>query len=126
MHKITEFRHRRKAKLTELLGGRCVECGKTSNLDFDHIDPSTKEFTISGNNLNKNWDLVWKEAQKCQLLCKEHHNIKTSKESKARRPIRHGTEWMYTKYKCRCDLCIDEYAIVRKTYPSRKKKTDPL
>ena len=126
MHKITKFRHRRKAKLIELLGGKCVKCGSNQELDIDHIDPATKQFTLSGNNLNKKWDIVWAEAKKCQLLCKKHHKIKTSVESKKRRPPKHGTEWMYKKYKCRCTLCVEGFALIRKTYPSRKSKINPL
>jgi len=37
-----------------MLGGRCVRCGATEDLEFDHIDPSTKRFTISGG-LSKAW-----------------------------------------------------------------------
>jgi 5-methylcytosine-specific restriction endonuclease McrA len=31
----------RRARLIELLGGQCVRCGSTDELEFDHIDPET-------------------------------------------------------------------------------------
>lgn len=120
MHYITKFRQKRKSKIIEMLGGKCSRCDSTVKLEIDHIDPLTKSFTVSGNNLNKNWEAVLLEVGKCQLLCNSCHIEKTSEESKIRRPPQHGTQWMYKKYKCRCSLCIKEYAIKRKTYPSRK------
>jgi 5-methylcytosine-specific restriction endonuclease McrA len=124
MHYITEFRQKRKRKIINLLGEVCSQCGGVDSLEVDHIDPSTKSFTLSGNNLNKSWESILEELDKCQLLCNTCHTEKTSLESKIRRPVNHGTEWMYTKYKCRCSLCVDSYSIKRRSYPSRK--TIPL
>lgn len=54
----------------------CWVCGKTTGrLEFDHIDPSTKEFTIS---TYVSLERLWPEMEKCHVLCKEHHIIKTS------------------------------------------------
>lgn len=36
----------RRNKGLKLLGGVCVKCGTTENLQFDHIDPATKLFNI--------------------------------------------------------------------------------
>ena len=30
-----------------MLGGKCECCGSTFNLQFDHIDPTTKSFSIA-------------------------------------------------------------------------------
>ena len=32
--------HKRRKLLVEMLGGKCVDCGRTENLQFDHKDPS--------------------------------------------------------------------------------------
>ena len=37
---------RRKAAIDHL-GGKCVHCGTSHGLEFDHIDPLTKSFTIA-------------------------------------------------------------------------------
>lgn len=66
------------AKFKDLLGGVCVVCGTTERLEFDHIDPSTKLFDIA-----KGWaraeKIVLEELEKCQLLCKQHHDEKSYK-----------------------------------------------
>ena len=36
-------RDERRKILIERLGGKCVKCGTTENLQFDHIDPNTKK-----------------------------------------------------------------------------------
>jgi hypothetical protein len=39
---------RRKAEIIEYLGAQCATCGSAEGpFDFDHVDPSTKAFTIS-------------------------------------------------------------------------------
>ena len=42
----TRWRRRRKI-LVAALGGQCMRCGATEDLEFDHIDPEIKSFTIS-------------------------------------------------------------------------------
>jgi hypothetical protein len=64
-------RQRRRERLTlarERLGGRCVRCGTTENLQFDHVDGSVKAANISE---ITNWSLprFLEEVDKCQLLC---------------------------------------------------------
>jgi hypothetical protein len=83
---IRRFKIKRKA--LEYLGGRCVKCGynKCSGaLVFHHIDPTTKEFSISGAH-SISWKRVQKELDKCQLLCQnchtEHHWEEHAEERK--------------------------------------------
>lgn len=69
-------REKKKQERIDYLGGKCIGCGTTENLQFDHIDRTTKEYSIS-----KKPDYVFEkikpELDKCQLLCKECHRIKT-------------------------------------------------
>ncbi len=74
--KITDKRRRRKTFLLELLGGKCVRCESVEDLEFDHIDPATKEFTIS-NGFTFGFIRLVDEAYKCQLLCRPCHKNKT-------------------------------------------------
>lgn len=69
-------RARRRARLVEMLGGKCIECPATESLEFDHIDPRTKDFGISGNE-QYGWEKLVAEARKCVLRCEEHHWRKT-------------------------------------------------
>jgi hypothetical protein len=99
--KNKERKQRRRAHLLEMLGGKCVRCGTTDGLVFDHIDPSTKAFTIGGN-LERPWDVLLAEVRKTQLLCPPCHKIKGT-EDRPESP--HGTIYRYSDLGCRCDLC---------------------
>lgn len=63
----------------ECLGGKCVKCGTTENLQFDHVDPATKLFRITKwRKVKASVEEFWVEIAKCQLLCRPHHQEKTS------------------------------------------------
>ena len=71
--------------LIEKMGGKCVECGCKEALEFDHIDPSTKSFNISGG-YTKPKEVLQEELLKCQLLCVSCHKEKTRNHNKNCRP----------------------------------------
>ena len=65
------------AKLAEIKGGVCEECGDTfpaKKLHFHHIDPATKEFEV-GQAYTRAWSRVVEEIAKCRVLCARCHNI---------------------------------------------------
>ena len=75
-------RDERRKILIERLGGKCVKCGTTENLQFDHIDPQTKKdrtYCVS-TMLGCSMERVTAEADKCQLLCPKCHLEKTYTE----------------------------------------------
>ena len=56
-------------------GGKCIKCGYSKCLrvlSFHHRDKSTKTFTISSNRF-KSCTLLYKELDKCDLLCLNCH-----------------------------------------------------
>lgn len=67
----------RKKQLVEQHGGCCEKCGYNRcmrALHFHHVDPKQKSFTLDSRTIQtKNWQLVQKESQKCQLLCSNCH-----------------------------------------------------
>lgn len=65
------------AEMVKYLGGKCVECGTINRLEFDHIDPSTKEFSIT-RKWNRKWSILEPELKKCQLLCYDCHKERTA------------------------------------------------
>ena len=69
----------RRSSAIEKLGGKCVNCGSKEMLEFDHIDPSTKLFTLSKVPFAS--EVRWQnELSKCQLLCHDCHKEKSSSE----------------------------------------------
>ncbi len=68
--------HKRRKLLVEMLGGKCVDCGTTKNLQFDHIDPSEKSFNISCVLSER----TFKELEKCELRCGNCHLEKTKND----------------------------------------------
>jgi len=78
--------NRRRRKITEMMldykGRVCSQCGYnkcTSALDYHHLDPSTKDFQISGN-WGLSWERIRAELDKCVLLCSNcHREIHASK-----------------------------------------------
>lgn len=98
----------KRKKYLSLLGDRCVCCGISKNLQFDHIDPTTKKFPI-GKLMRFSEAVILTELSKCQLLCFDCHKNKTQIEAMGRSPwnkgnIKHGSSG-YVK-KCRCEICL--------------------
>jgi hypothetical protein len=63
-----------KLKAVAYKGGKCRKCGYykcVGAMDFHHLNPNEKEFTISGN--SGKWENIKKELDKCELLCKNCH-----------------------------------------------------
>lgn len=116
---IKEWKKNRKNQLIELLGGKCILCGSTENLEFDHINPKKKTFKIMLN-ITYPIDRLKKELKNCQLLCHDCHRQKTLEKQEYGKESEHGTIWRYKKYKCRCDKCkaaMSEYnKLQRKRY----------
>lgn len=76
---MSDYRDRRRAWARALLGGKCVVCGTTEGLEFDHIDPETKTMSI-GKMWHASKARLELELTKCQLLCSTHHDEKSRRE----------------------------------------------
>ena len=74
-----EHRKEKRAICLEYLGGKCVKCGSTERLEFDHIKREGKKYEISSR-VSNNFDNLKEELDKCQLLCASCHLDKTAKE----------------------------------------------
>lgn len=62
------------AKIKQQRGGQCIRCGYSKclkALEFHHLDPSQKDFTISNDHF-KLQEAV-EESKKCILLCSNCH-----------------------------------------------------
>ena len=73
---VMQNRRRKKEKLVERFGGKCIVCGYkkyAGALDFHHTDRKNKSFALSVKGLSYSWDSLVKEAEKCALVCKNCH-----------------------------------------------------
>jgi len=119
--------HERRAEAVERLGGKCVVCGSTEDLQLDHILKEEKEFQI-GQLWSVSKERYEAELAKCQLLCRDCHKAKNQWELGRKAAIRtHGTISSY-RY-CKCELCrkaySDYWAEYSKKLPRRKASTGP-
>ncbi len=72
---LKSFRKKNKKRAVEYKGGRCLVCSYNkciTALEFHHLDPMQKDFTIS-KNCNKAWHKIEKELEKCILVCANCH-----------------------------------------------------
>jgi len=75
-----------RTELTQRLGGCCVQCGGEEELHFDHRDPRTREHKIADMvSTLTTGEAMKDELAKCQLLCRECHTRKSSREGAFRK-----------------------------------------
>lgn len=73
--KTIKYQQERKIEAVDYKGGKCVRCGYNKYagaLDFHHLDPSTKDFSISKYK-NCSFERIKSELDKCILLCRNCH-----------------------------------------------------
>ncbi len=119
----------RRQQAIAYLGGKCARCGTAERLEFDHRDRATKTFTITGN-LNRRWEVLVQELDKCQLLCHDCHHAKTVEcgeqgggWNKKYETCPHGTTSGYAPpWNCRCEECRAARREYRRAYRQRVGK----
>ena len=102
----------KKKRAVEYLGGKCVDCGYDryiEALEFDHVDPSKKDFTISGNHCIS-WERMKQELDKCELRCANCH-----RERHAREKTNIRTEYIIENHITTsiCPICNAEFTHVK-------------
>jgi hypothetical protein len=58
----------------------CESCGYNEHpvaLEFDHLDPSTKKYSIGSQLMSMSWKAIYEEISKCRVLCANCHQIHT-------------------------------------------------
>lgn len=69
-----------KHRMVEAFGEKCICCGNSFEdccYDLHHLNPSEKDFTLSGINFNgaKTWNKIRDELKKCCLVCSNCHRL---------------------------------------------------
>jgi len=63
-------------QLVEAFGGCCSSCGfdvSHTAMDFHHVDPTSKRFTLALDRFTRSWGKIVPEAMKCILVCANCH-----------------------------------------------------
>ncbi len=108
---MAERRLGRRQKLLDMSGNRCVRCGSTECLEFNHLDRETKLFRLSGKDLDRSWEIILEEWAKCELLCSSCHKKYTSNQM----GVPHGGG-VQGKRGCSCAPCKARRAQYMKEY----------
>ena len=107
-------------------GGKCSICGYDKceeALEFHHINPEEKEFTIS-KKYNLSWNKIQQELDKCIMLCSVCHK---EIHAKNRIPLQEYQKWItpqqdiIVKAKIKKDTKESEYQSLIETYNSTKE-----
>lgn len=73
---VTKRRKKLRKMALDLKGGKCEICGYERcgrALNFHHLDPSKKDFSIGTQGYTKSWDTIKNEVSKCALVCANCH-----------------------------------------------------
>jgi 5-methylcytosine-specific restriction endonuclease McrA len=93
-HYLQQRYQKRMQECRNALGNACSQCGHTSDLEFDHIDPLSKSASISRLVANGSKTQLAEELVKCQLLCKSCHLVKTVNKKEN---VANAKSWIITK-----------------------------
>lgn len=88
MEAVANRRRKVKQILVREAGGKCTLCGfdrHPAALQFHHLDPAEKSFSLSLRGVTRSIDKLRAEAQKCVLLCSNCHALVEVGELKAPR-----------------------------------------
>lgn len=73
---VQKRRNKLKVLAVEYKGGKCQKCGYNkciAALEFHHLDPTQKEFSIGNKGYTRSWDKIQQELDKCILVCANCH-----------------------------------------------------
>lgn len=114
-----KIRRRKKQLFVERFGGKCQQCGynkSLNSLDFHHINPNEKEYSIS-KMMDWSNDRIEKEIVKCILVCKNCHGEIHDDEYNYDIKINYN-DWILIT----CEFCGKEFKTTRNSrkYCSQK------
>ncbi len=109
--------HTRRQRAIEQLGGKCVDCGSTTELEFDHTVREDKLFD-SKRWMNVSLEKFQAEIEKCVLRCAPCHRIRTSEQL----GVEHGGG-ISGKRNCKCEPCRERKREYMRNYKRNRKET---
>lgn len=85
-----------KVRLVAEAGGCCAICGYSKSmaaLEFRHLDPVTKRFSVSAEGASLSLEVLRVEAAKCILLCSNCHAEVENGVAALPGTVREAPEW---------------------------------
>ena len=73
---VSNRRRKIKEMAIEYKGGKCIVCGYDrciAALEFHHLNPEEKDFSIASSGTTKSWDRIKNELDKCICVCANCH-----------------------------------------------------
>ena len=73
---VQKRRHKLKYLAIKYKGEKCSICNYNKckdALEFHHINPNEKDFSISEKGITRSWEIIKKELDKCILVCSNCH-----------------------------------------------------
>lgn len=73
---VSDRRRKLKEMAVEYRGGKCVVCGYNrciAALEFHHLNPEEKDFSIASTGTTKSWNRIKEELDKCICVCANCH-----------------------------------------------------
>lgn len=110
--------HDMRALGIELLGGKCVDCEQTDLLEFDHLNPEDKTYTISASKWSTTKAKFLAEVQKCVLRCKPCHILRTQQQNAPN--FREGGCGERGTWRCPCTICKNARRMYHIDWRSRR------
>ncbi len=92
----------------------CSLCGSSEQLEFHHINPLEKSFTIGSEMLSLSDAKIQAELEKCQLICNLCHRQRHSSSAPC------GTAQRYWRG-CRCKPCTTVNTEYNKKYRANRR-----
>ncbi len=105
--------HRLRLEALEAKGGKCIDCGSSSRLEFDHEDASDKKFSVAKIFTHAKFKIL-AELEKCVLRCQDCHLQKSLAQGDIT-TVEHGGG-VSGKKNCPCDLCKSKKSEYMKKY----------
>ena len=125
-----------KLRAIEYKGGKCQLCEYSrcaDALEFHHIVPGEKDFSISDTGATRSWEKIKAELDKCILLCSNcHRETHSNMRNKNQVVLRESdidldskkTFVVYSPLERRevllCQVCSKEYSVIPSDKDSRK------
>lgn len=80
--RVRQRRSNRDLAYEYLLAHPCVDCGEADPvvLDFDHVDPGTKLWTVGKMLSRQATPAIEREIEKCEVRCGNCHRMRTAKQ----------------------------------------------